>query len=285
MDVGFIGLGAMGLPMVRNLMRAGHNVRAWNRSGNRGVDDIEMLDDAADAFSADVAFTMLSDDKVIRDVILDQGVLGKARPGVVHVVTSTISVAFADELNAAHAAAKIEYISAPVLGRPNVAAAGELNILAAGSSDAIEKVSPLFEVLGKKVWRLGDEPRKANAAKLAANMMITMAIEAMAEAVVITEASGLDRASFFELILNTLFAGRSYQTYSANILNESYDPGFKAHLGLKDLRLATAAAEVAGRKLPMLEAVRDRMAAVVDAGMGERDWSIMADFTLKNASD
>lgn len=285
MDVGFIGLGAMGSAMARNLARAGHTVRAWNRSGNPGVDGIEMVGDAADALKGDAAFTMLSDDVAIREVILNHALLSEARQGLIHIVTSTISVAFADELRSAHAAAGVRYISAPVLGRPNVAAAGDLNILAAGGSDAIEEVSPLLEVLGKKVWRMGDDPKRANAAKLAANMMITMAIEAMAEAVVITEANGLDRVSFFDLILNTLFGGRSYQTYSANIINETYDPGFKAHLGLKDLCLATAAADMAGRKLPMLEAVRERMSATVDAGMGERDWSVMANYTLKNASN
>ncbi|NYT37353.1 NAD(P)-dependent oxidoreductase [Allopusillimonas soli] len=285
MEVGFIGLGAMGSAMARNLVAAGHIVRAWNRSGNPGVDGLEMVGEVGDTLKGDATFTMLSDDMAIREVALDTGVLSQAHPGVVHIITSTISVAFAEELSAAHAEAKVAYVAAPVLGRPNVAAAGALNILAAGDGKALAKVRPLLDVLGKKVWMMGSQPRQANAAKLAANMMISMAIEAMAEAVVITEANDLDRGSFFELILNTLFSGRSYQNYSANILNERYDPGFKARLGLKDLRLATAAAATAGRRLPMLEAVRERMNAAVDAGGGECDWSIMADYTLKKAAD
>jgi len=285
MHVGFIGLGAMGLAMARNLVEAGHVVRAWNRSGNPGVDGLEMVGDVGDTLKGDATFTMLSDDMAIREVVIDTGILSHAHPGLVHVISSTISVAFADELSAAHAEAEVAYVAAPVLGRPNVAAAGELNILAAGDEKALAKVRPLLDVLGKKVWMMGSQPRQANAAKLAANMMISMAIEAMAEAVVITEASDLDRGSFFDLILNTLFSGRSYQSYSANILNERYDPGFKARLGLKDLRLATDAAATAGRRLPMLEAVRERMCAAVDAGGGERDWSIIADYTLKKTSD
>ena len=282
MEVGFIGLGAMGSAMALNLAEAGHTVRAWNRSGDAGTTGLEMVPDPADAFAAEAVFTMLSDDAAIRGVLLEPGVLGRARHGLVHVVTSTISVAFAGELAAAHAAAGVGYVSAPVLGRPDVAAKGELNILAAGKHQAVDTVRPLLEVLGRKVWDLGEEPPRANAAKIAANMMITMAIEGMAEAAVLTEANGLPRGAFFELILGTLFGGRAYESYSANIANETYEPGFKARLGLKDLRLATEAANDAGRHLPMLDAVRGRLAEAVDAGLGEKDWSIMADYTLKH---
>ncbi len=282
MDVGFIGLGAMGNAMAANLAKAGHTVRAWNRSGNGPV-GLEIVGSPADAFQADVIFTMLSDDPAIREVLLDAGVLKAARKGVVHVVSSTISVAFAGELAAAHETVGIDYVSAPVLGRPDVAKEGQLNILAGGKRDAVEKVRPLLDVLGKKVWDMGEEPARANAAKIAANMMITMAIEAMAEAVVLTEASGLQRDAFFELILGTLFGGRSYESYSANIANESFEPGFKARLGLKDLGLAVAAAATAGKSLPMLDAVRRRMAETVEAGMGDKDWSAMADFTINHA--
>ncbi len=281
MDVGFIGLGAMGSPMARNLAMAGHDVRAWTRSGT-SAKGVQMVASPRDVFQTEVVFTMLSDDAAICAVLLDGGVMQQARAGVVHVVTSTISVAFARELEAAHQAAGLGYVSAPVLGRPDVAAKGELNILAAGLPDAIETALPLLEVLGKKVWPMGDQPAQANAAKIAANMMITMAIEAMAEAVVLTESNGVHREMFFELILGTLFGSRSYQTYSANIAANRYEPGFKAQLGLKDLRLATEAAVQAGTVLPMLEAVRGRMAEAVDAGMGGRDWSAMADYTINH---
>ncbi len=284
MDVGFIGLGAMGSAMARNLAQAGHTVRAWNRSGDPGIEGVAMASSPADAFDAEAAFTMLSDDAAIRDVLLEPGVLRQARPGLVHVVTATISIGFARELAAAHAAAGVAYVSAPVLGRPDVAARGELNILAAGHPDAVGTVHPLLEVLGRKVWDLGEAPQRANAAKIAANMMITMAIEAMAEAAVLTEANGLPRADFFELILGTLFGGRAYEGYSANIAKETYEPGFKARLGLKDLRLATEAATEAGRRLPMLDAVRTRLGEAVEAGLGEKDWSIMADYTLKGGA-
>jgi 3-hydroxyisobutyrate dehydrogenase-like beta-hydroxyacid dehydrogenase len=223
---------------------------------------------------------MLSDDAAIRSVLLDGDVLGQARQGLVHVGASTISVAFAHELVAAHAAAGIRYVSAPVLGRPDVAAKGELNILAAGAPADVDAVRPLLEVIGGRIWDLGIEPPAANAAKVACNMMIAMAIEAMGEALALTEANGVGRDQFLDLILGTLFGSRSYQVYSVNIAKGDYEPGFKAVLGLKDLRLATEAADAANRSLPMLRAVHARMTETVEAGLGDRDWSAMAEFTI-----
>ena len=279
MKIGFIGLGPMGSAMARNIAAAGHEVIAWNRSGG-DVAGVRMVATPAEALQGEVVMTMLSDYAAIRSVILDPGLLGSARPGLVHVVASTISVAFAHELVAAHEAAGIAYVSAPVLGRPDVAAAGALNVLVGGAPDAIARVRPLLEIIGQRVWEMGAAAPTANAAKIACNMMITMAIEAMAEAVVLTEANGLQRNDFFELMLGTLFGSRAYQVYSANIANEDYDPGFKATLGLKDLRLAREAAATADRALPMLDAVHARMAETVEAGLGERDWSSMAKFTI-----
>ena len=284
MQIGFIGLGSMGSAMALNLVKAGHEVRAWNRS--RIVQDrvpgITLVPVAADAFQADAVFTMLSDDPAIREVILDAGLLAKARPGLTHVITSTISVALARELEVLHEKVALGYVSAPVLGRPNVAASGQLNILAAGKADAAAAIEPLLASTGKRVWKLGEDPARANAAKIACNMMIAMAIEAMAEGVVLTESVGLDRADFFELILGTLFSGRAYESYSAQITDRSFEPGFKAKLALKDMRLAVEAGNQIGRTLPMLEAVREGLANAVSAGLGEKDWSIMADMTVRN---
>lgn len=281
MDIGFIGLGSMGAAMAKNLAAAGHQVRAWNRSGS-SVEGVTILGAPSEAFDSDAVLTMLSDDAAIRSVILDADLLAAARPGLVHVVSSTISVAFARELVTAHGEADIGFVSAPVLGRPDVAAQGELNILVGGAPAAIDRVRPLLAVTGRRIWPMGDEAPAANAAKIACNMMIAMTIEAMAEAVVLTEANGLSRDSFFELILGTLFGSRPYQTYSANISAETYEAGFKARLGLKDLRLAKQAAASASRVLPMLDAAHARMGEAVDAGLGDLDWSAVAKFTIEN---
>ena len=281
-EVGFIGLGAMGGAMARNIAKAGHRVRAWNRSPVTGeaIDGLEIVSSPGEAFRADVVFTMLPDDPAIREVLLSSNVLEDAPAGVVHVVTSTISVDFADELRARHAEAGVGYVSAPVFGRPEVAEAAQLNIMVAGEKGAVDKARPLLDALGKKTWVLGEDPKQANAAKIAGNMMITRGIKAMPEAVVLTGSNGLAPEAFFDLILNTLFAGRSYETYSAKIVEGDFEPGFRMQLGLKDLGLAAAAAEKSGKRLPLLDAVRARMAEAVEAGMGDKDWSGIADYTL-----
>jgi len=282
MEIGFIGLGRMGSAMAHNLSKAGHTVRAWNRSsGNaRSIDGVELVASPAEVFQADAVFTMLSDDAAIRAVLIEPDVIRTARPGLVHVVTATISVAFADELLALHDEVGVDYVSAPVFGRPEIAEAGQLNVMAAGRTMAVAKAQPLLEALARKVWVMGTDPKQANVAKIAGNMMITMAIEAMAEAVALTSRHGLEREAFFDLILNTLFAGRSYETYSGKIVRGDFEAGFRAALGLKDLGLALAAA---GNRLPMLDAVHARMAEAVSAGFGNKDWSIMADYTLRHA--
>jgi 3-hydroxyisobutyrate dehydrogenase-like beta-hydroxyacid dehydrogenase len=283
MQVGLIGLGAMGRGMADNLVKAGHEVTIWNRSGDGGrpIAGARMVDTPAEIFQAELVLTMLADDAAIRSVILDAGLLEGARAGLIHAVTATISVAFADELAAAHRGAGLGYLSAPVFGRPDAAAAGALNMVVAGDAGAIETARPAFEAMTQKIWQLGDEPHQANAAKIAGNMMITFAIEAMAEALVLTGDNGVTPETFFELMLGTLFPGRIYQTYSAKIAAGDYEPGFRMKLGLKDLRLATEAAEKAGKRLPMLDTVRAQMGEAIDAGMGEQDWSGIAKLLLE----
>ncbi|GGE38498.1 oxidoreductase [Agaricicola taiwanensis] len=286
MHIGFIGLGKMGVAMARNLAKAGHRVSAWNRSPvTEVIDDVDLVASPAEAFQAEAVFTMLSDDASIRQVVLEADLLAHAPSGCVHVVTSTISTAFADELARAHEAAGVAYVSAPVFGRPDVAAAGALNVVAAGRPEAIARVEPLFDVIGQKTWVMGEDPKQANAAKIGGNMMISMAIEAMAEGLLLTGAHGVKPEAFLELMTGTLFGSRAYQSYAPKIASGDFTPGFRMTLGLKDLRLATEAAQAAGRPTPMLDAVATQMEGAVEAGLGDKDWSAVTAFTrgLKGA--
>ena len=282
MNIGIIGLGAMGSAVAKNLAAAGHTVCSWSRSG-RAVEGVTAVSSVEQTLQGDIAITLLSDDAAIQDVLINDNLLRGANSSLVHIIVSTISVKFSHTLTRYHEDAGIAYVAAPVLGRPDVAALGELNVLAAGPHEALDYVMPVLDIISKRVWHMGEAPAAAYAAKIACNMMITMAIEAMAEAVVLTESNGLERERFFDLILNTLFGSRSYQIYSRNIVQESYEPGFKATLGLKDLRLAREAAADSSAELPMLAAVHHQMHSAVDAGDGEKDWSVLADFTLRSA--
>jgi 3-hydroxyisobutyrate dehydrogenase-like beta-hydroxyacid dehydrogenase len=286
MDIGFIGLGRMGAAMARNLVKAGHKVHAWNRSPDavRAVAGVNAVAAPTDAFDADVVLTMLSDDAAIRAIVLDSGALQKARAGLVHVVTSTISVAFAEELTRRHDEMGIAYVSAPVFGRPDVAEAAQLGIVAAGKPAAIDKVRPVFDAIGRKTWVMGEDPKQANAAKIGGNMMIAMAIEAMAEANVIAEQNGVDPAAFFEVVLGTLFGGsRVYDNYSAKLLKGDFEPGFTMRLGLKDVGLAVSAGKGVEAATPMLKALHARMTEAVASGLGEKDWLAVAEYARRQA--
>ncbi len=287
MEIGFIGLGSMGRPMAENLVKAGHAVRVWNRSpaAARAVAGATPVDSPAEAFAGEAVVTMLADDAAVREVILDSGALAAAPRGLVHVMTSTISIALVDELVERHRAAGIGYVAAPVFGRPPAAAAAQLNVVAAGDPDAIAKVQPLLDALGAKTWRLGAEPQRANAAKLAGNMMIALAIEAMAEATSLTESYGVSSAAFLDIVTNTLFASPSYKSYGGSIAAGRYEPaGFKLRLGLKDVKLAIDAAAARGASLPAAELVRDTLIEGIDQGLGEKDWSALAEVVHRRAN-
>jgi 3-hydroxyisobutyrate dehydrogenase-like beta-hydroxyacid dehydrogenase len=284
MDVGFIGLGKMGIGMARNLAKAGYHVKAWNRTAAalQPTQRLQIVPSVRDALQSPVVFTMLADDAAIREVLESAGFPAQARRGTTHVVSATISVDFAEELRVRHAAAGVSYVSAPVFGRPDAAEAGQLAIVAAGAADAIAPLRPLFDALGRKTWVIGEDPKQANAVKVAGNMMIAMAIEAMSEASVIAGSHNVSIAAFLELMTQTLFGGRVYEAYGPKIAKGEFEPGFKMKLGLKDLRLATQAASTSGQMLPMLDAVRDHMSRAVEAGLGERDWSAVAERMLRN---
>ena len=284
MEIGFIGVGTMGAAMTPNLVKAGHQVSVWNRNPEaaRALKDVAVLSSPAAAFEKEAVITMLSDDKAVRDVIKDS-TLVNARQGCVHIMMATISPALSGELQEVHQRAGIAYVAAPVFGIPAVAAKGELNILTAGPAQALATVQPIFDALGQKTWSLGEDPKHANVAKIAGNLMIMLAIEAMGEATALTESFGLKAAKFLEIVTNTMFASPSYKRYGENIAKNSYQPGFKLTLGLKDVNLALDAARTKQATLPGAEIVRENLLKAVDQGLGDEDWSALAKATQRRA--
>lgn len=281
MNVGFIGLGAMGLSMARNLLRGGLPVQVWNRGAGPAQtlagDGARACATAAEAAKADIVISMLADDHAVRGVVFDAGVLDAMPAGSVHVNMATVSVAFAKELAARHAERGIGYVAAPVLGRVDVAAAGKLNILAAGAAADIDRVQPLLDLMGQKTWRFGDEAEQANAVKLAVNFNLACAIEAMAESVALVRAHGIEGSDFLGLLLQTLFTGPAHQAYGKMIAEDRYAPaGFKLTLGLKDVRLALEASDATHVPMPFASVLRDSLLDAVAHGDGGLDWASLA---------
>ncbi|MCT9012852.1 NAD(P)-dependent oxidoreductase [Cupriavidus gilardii] len=289
MKVAFLGLGTMGLPMAVNLVKAGHAVRGWNRSPAPRTKLAELGAQSAAtpreaAADADVVISMLADDAATRAAVIDTGTLAALKPGTIHVNMATVSVALAAELAALHEEQGIGYVAAPVLGRVNVAEAGELNILAAGAAATVAAVQPLFDVLGPKTWYLGERPEQANAAKLAVNFMIGSAIGTMGEAVALAQGHGVDKADFLELVTSTAFAAPVYKGYGKAIAEERFEPaGFKLALGLKDIRLALAAAEQVNVPLPLASALRDAHIESLAHDEGHLDWAALSRTAARRA--
>jgi 3-hydroxyisobutyrate dehydrogenase-like beta-hydroxyacid dehydrogenase len=287
MDIGFIGLGAMGSAMAANLLRAGYRVRVWNRTPGAvealARQGAEPAAEPALAFRGTV-FSMLADDTAVREVILAPGVLEAAPPDTIHVNLATISVALADSLAAEHRRFGVGYVAAPVFGRPDVAAAGKLNIVAAGDDEILDRVQPLLDAIGQRTWRVGTEPRQANAVKIAGNFLIASVIESLAEAATVAEGYGVTPAAFMEVMTNTLFSAPVYKTYGALITERRYEPAaFRLVLGLKDVRLALDAAEAVRAPMPVAGIIRDHLLEAIAHGDGDRDWSAFAEVVRRRA--
>lgn len=269
MKVGMIGLGLMGQGMAESLIRGGHELTVYNRTAKKAdalvAKGARLAKTPADACKGDAVVTMLADDAALEEVAFgEQGILANLGAGAVHVSASTISVALADRLTDEHNKAGQHFVSAPVFGRPHVAAAGQLNIVAAGAADPVQRVMPVLEAMAQKVWRFGAQPSAANLVKLSGNFMIFAAVEALAESIALLRKAGVDEHAYVDMMTNTLFASPIYKTYAPLIIQQQYEPpGFSAPLGLKDVRLALAAGEHLNVPLPLGSLVRDKFLALL----------------------
>lgn len=290
MNVGFIGLGNMGSPMVRNLINAGHTLTVYNRTRGR-AEALQPLGakiaatPAEAAANVEVLITMLADDSAVEAVLFAPGnAIEALRPGVVHVSMSTISVALSRRLTEAHRQRRQHYVAATVFGRPDAAAAAKLFIVAAGEPEQVRFCQSLFDALGQKTFAVGEDPPAANVIKLAGNFLITAAIEGMAEAMALIRKHGFNPRVFLEVMTGSLFSAPVYRNYGAMVAAEKFEPaGFKLPLGLKDNRLVLSAAEEAMVPMPLASLVHDRFVTALAEGLGEADWAAIAHISYQNA--
>jgi 3-hydroxyisobutyrate dehydrogenase-like beta-hydroxyacid dehydrogenase len=289
MDIGFIGLGKMGLGMAANLMKAGHRVTVYNRSPGKAAALVQQgataADSVAEASTAEVVFTMLSDDRAVEAVAFGAGgIVASLPPGATHVSSSTISVALSERLAAAHAGAGQRYAAAPVFGRPEAASAAKLFVIAAGAPEVLQPLSLLFDAIGQRTFVVSDRPQAANLVKVSGNFLLASAIESVSEAVALVAKAGVDRQQYIDILTSTLFAAPAYQTYGGLIARQEFEPaGMPATLGLKDIRLVLAAAEQLQVPLPVASVLRDRLLTLVATGSGHLDWSALATLAERDA--
>lgn len=288
MRVGFIGLGNMGRAMVRNLVKAGHEVIAWNRT-RAAVDalapgGVKPAATVADTLAGDVVLSMLADDASVAAALIDSGAIAAMRPGQAHFNMATISIDMAKRLAAAHAQHGSRYVSAPVFGRVEVAAAAKLFVVAAGDQAAIAQAQPLFDAMGQRTFNVGAEAHAANLIKISGNLLVGMAIEGLAETVALARKSGLEADKLVEVLTQSIFAVPVYQGYGALIAKRQYEPVmFRVPLALKDISLALAAGEAVGAPLPCASLVRDSLLAAIGRGYGEKDWAALGAVAAENA--
>ncbi len=288
MEVGVIGVGRMGSAMARNLVKAGHKLRLFDTDAAplRGLEKegASIAANAKDAFRGDAVISMLPNDDAMRAVFVTGGVLPKRGSETIHVNMATASVACAEELTALHKARGVPYVAATVWGRPDAAAAAELSIAVAGEAKAIDKVQPLFDALGRRTTRVGAEPRMANVAKIAGNLLVASAIEAMGEAAALVRGYKMEAADFLDLIVTALFDVPVYRGYSEQIGSGVYEPpGFDMVLGFKDVRLALAAGEKVNVPLPFANVMRDAFLDALAHGDANKDWAAIAKVAARRA--
>ncbi len=281
MKIGFIGLGRMGQAIAQRILDAGHELTVFNRTRSK-ADELEkagasVADSIADACAGqDAVFTMLTDDVALREV-LNSGLLENLPKGAVHVPMGTHSVDALTDIQKIHEAAGQILVACPVLGRPEAVVAGQAGLVPAGPQDTIGQLEPLFDAIGRRAFNAGTNPAGAAAVKLANNMVLGCAIQAMAEGFALTRKFGVDPVVFNEVLTEGLFSAPAYKAYGGIISTENYDQvGFTVWLGLKDSNLALAAGQAASVPLPSCNVYRDRLLGAIAHGDGDRDWSVIA---------
>jgi 3-hydroxyisobutyrate dehydrogenase-like beta-hydroxyacid dehydrogenase len=278
----------MGLPMAVNLLKANHTLSVWNRTGARAADlqvqGARVATSPSDAAAgAEMLITMLADDSAVEQVAFGDGALARLPASAVHASMSTISVALSRRLAAAHSEVGQGYVAAPVFGRPEAAAAAKLWVVASGPTRHVERCRPAFEAMGQGVFVVGTQPEAANVVKLSGNFLLASTIEAIAEALTLVRKSGVEPGAFMG-VMNALFRSPIVENYGKAMVEGRFEPaGFALKLGLKDMRLALAAADAAAVPMPLAGLLHDRFLTASARGLGEIDWAGVARVVAESA--
>jgi 3-hydroxyisobutyrate dehydrogenase-like beta-hydroxyacid dehydrogenase len=280
MRIGFLGLGKMGTAMAMRLLAAGHELSVWNRSEERTKPliregAIAAATPAEAELGADAVVTMLFDDMAHEEVLFGaNGLMDALSPGALHISCSTISVALSERLTAEHAKRGIDFVAAPVFGRPNVAEEGRLWIVVAGGEAAVGRARPVLEPLSRGISVVGKEPRQAHAVKLGGNFLISAMIHSLGEAFVYAAGQGIEPETFLETVNSALFQSPFYAAYGKVMLHPPEQLGATIELGAKDMRLLREAAASGHTRSSLADELAEIFAQAIKEGLGGEDWAV-----------
>lgn len=296
MEIGFIGLGSMGTAIAANLRKAGHNLTVYNRTKEKSRSFVEeggkIAETPRDAVKGDIVFSILADDKALEAVFLhnadandETGNLIKDHaPHTVHVSLSTVSVRLVKKLTEAYKKEGKHFISATVMGRPDVAARAELIVMAAGDTADIERCRPVLEQIGKVLHVVGSEPYQSNVAKVAANFMISSMLQTFSEAFALVRKNKVDEKLFYQIMANDFFASPVYAKYGKLIVDRSFDTGaFTVKLQEKDTRLVLECAQDSQVPMAFASAIENSFLTAIGRGLGDADPCAIAKLIAENA--
>ncbi|MBS1804453.1 MAG: NAD(P)-dependent oxidoreductase [Acidobacteria bacterium] len=280
MRIGFLGLGKMGAAMAQRLIAAGHELAVWNRTEGKteplAREGAIVAGTPAEAeLGADAVITMLFDDHAHEEVLYgSNGLMEALTPSTLHISCSTISVSLSERLTKEHAKRGIPFVAAPVFGRPNVAEAGKLWIVTAGSPENVDRARPILEPMSRGISIVGTEPWQAHALKVGGNFLISTMIQSLSEAFVFADSQGIDPGVFLEAVNSALFQSPFYASYGNVMLNPPEQPGATIDLGAKDTRLLREAAEARNTRLSMADRLADVFEEAKRAGLSNEDWAV-----------
>ena len=273
----------MGQGMAHLLLKAGYDLNVFDLYPEQATSLVEAGATPCKTVSEtsigrDVCISMLPSDIALEHLVADAGgLLESMDSGTTHVVMGTHGIECVRKLTKLHTDAGQIFVTAHVLGRPDLAAEGLLTIVPAGPSDTLASLQGVFDVLGKQTFVAGTDPQSASAVKIANNFVLGCAIETMGEAMSLVRKLGVDPAMFHKVLTEGLFSAPAYEVYGKMIVDEAYDSmGATATIGLKDINLALQAAESAQMPLPSASIMRDRLLGAIAHGDAALDWAVVA---------
>lgn len=287
MNIGFIGLGQMGHGMAARLIERGHRLTVWNRTHAATevlrASGARVADEPASALEAEIVVSMLADDAAVEAVWITSGLVQRMNGAALHLNMASVSLRVAQRLAGLHRAGGSAYVAAPVFGRPEFAASGELDIVAAGARDAVARCVPLFEALGRRWFDVGAEPHHANIVKIARNFLLSSIIESLGEAFALVGKSGVEPKTLYDIITSTSMNAPAFRNYGKLMLSAPENVTFPLRLGLKDVELALQAGSDTAVPMPAAELIREQHVAAIAAGYGDKDWAALGNYIMDRA--